>query len=371
MSDQTTPHQQAYTYCAYCPKICRFSCPVSEATQNESHSAWGKMTAAQLVTKGQRPLDDDGAKALHACTGCGKCKSFCKHENEVGIALFAARGVAIKEGRQPKGAASTVATFAQSKNPFGEDLGPLVSKWKAETPVRYPLFPGCSSLSKRPELISDALHVAQAFGAPMGVCKASANCCGYPLYAAGAFDEFKAHAQDMAKSLTPYPELVVMDPGCAHTLKVVYAQFDVKVPARVRTIYEVLDDNLPHAPEIPPLDETAGYHDACHLGRGLGQYEEPRALLRRAVKQVDEAASIKSEGGCAGGGGLLPRTMPDAAVEVARRQGLEVAPDGGTVVTACPTSRRMFDRAGKNGEDLLTLLKRWLDSANDKKGAAP
>ena len=76
-----------------------------------------------------------------------------------------------------------------------------------------------------------------------------------------------------------------------------------------------------------------------------------------------EAASIRSEGGCSGGGGLLPRTMPEVAVEVARRQAAEVAPQPDVpVVTACPTSKRMFERSGKTSYDLMTLLRRWVES---------
>ncbi len=361
MTQPLAAHSHPLAMCTYCMKVCRFSCPVAEATQNESHSAWGKMTTAAQVSLGQRTMDEGASKAVHACTGCGRCKSFCKHDNEVGDVLFAARSIARTEGTQPKGAATTLATFTQSGNPFGQSLGEVVARFKAETPMRYPLFPGCSTLVKRNPLIDDALAVASAFGAPMGVCKASARCCGYPLYAAGAHEQFVAHARSFASSLEHTPELVVMDPGCAHTLAVVYPRFSVKLPTRIRTLYEVLADNLPHAPSKPPLDETAGYHDACHLGRGLGQYDEPRALLKRAVANVVEAPSTRAEGGCAGGGGLLPRTMPEASVEVARRQALEVSRDGQTVVTACATSKRMFERAGKKSEDLVSILRRWLE----------
>ena len=68
------------------------------------------------------------------------------------------------------------------------------------------------------------------------------------------------------------------------------------------------------------LPQRVGYHDACHLGRGLGLYDEPRALLARAVTMIVEAPSVRREGGCAGGGGLLPRTMVETSVEMARRQ---------------------------------------------------
>ena len=55
--------------------------------------------------------------------------------------------------------------------------------------------------------------------------------------------------------------------------------------------------------------------------------------------------------------------MPDVAVEVARRQALEVAPEPDVkVVTACPTSKRMFERSGKTSYDLMALLRRWVES---------
>ncbi len=355
-------HSQAYTYCAFCPKMCRFSCPVSESTANESLSAWGKMSAAHMVNEGQRPMDAAAAKAVHACTGCGRCTSFCKHENQVGPALFAARTKAIENGVQPRGGASTVMTFEHSSNPFGHPLASFVASWRADSPVRYALFPGCSTLVKRPQLLEDVLAVARGFGAPMGVSKASSRCCGYPLYAAGAHAAFRRHARSVVEALASNPELVVLDPGCAYTFKVVYPQMGVSLPASVRTVVEVLAENLPHSPNLAPLDETIAYHDACHLGRGLGQYEEPRALMRKAVKTLHEAPSTRGEAGCAGGGGLLPRTMPDVAVDVARRLAESFAAPLTPIATACPTSKRMFERAGRTSYDLIALLRRWLES---------
>lgn len=363
MTDAMKPHGPAYATCAYCPKMCRFACPVAEAAPSESISTWGKMSVGHLVETGQRPLDQDSAKALYACTGCMRCRTFCKHDNLVAPALFAARSAAIEAGLQPKGAASTLATFNQSQNPFGRELGSLVAARRAEGPVKFPMFTGCTALVKAPALIDDTIAVSQRFGAPMGVAKVSSRCCGYPLYAAGAHDAFREHARAMAEVLSQVPELSVLDPGCAMTFKVVYPEFGVKLKTRVLTVIEVLHAHLRHAPERPPLDEVVGYHDSCHLGRGLGQYDEPRALLRRAVRGVLEAASNRREGGCSGGGGLLPRTMPEVAVEVARRQAVEVAADPQVaVVSACPTSRRMFERAGRRAEDLMHVLRRWLEA---------
>jgi fumarate reductase (CoM/CoB) subunit B len=362
MSGAMAPHAPAYTTCTYCPKMCRFACPVAEAAPSESISTWGKMTASHLVQAGQRAMDADAAKAVHACTGCMRCKSFCKHENDVGPALFAAREATVEAGLQPRGAASTLATFTQSQNPFGRELATLVAARRATGPVKFPLFPGCTALVKADHLLDDVLEVSRRFGAPMGVAKVSSRCCGYPLYAAGAHDAFREHAVAMGDALAHVPELTVLDPGCAFTFLRVYPEFGVKLKTRMHTVVEVLAEHLAHAPDRPPLDEVVGYHDACHLGRGLGQYDQPRALLAKAVRQVTEGASTRREGGCAGGGGLLPRTMPDVAVEVARRQAADVTPSPDVaVVTACPTSRRMFERSGKKSYDLVSLLRRWTE----------
>lgn len=353
-------HRQAYAYCAYCPKVCRFACPTSDATRSETNSTWAMMSEAHLVTTGKRPVDEAGAKAMYSCTGCMRCRSFCAHDNEVGFALFNAREVALSAGVAPKGAQSTVETFRTWGNPFGRELGEFLARFTTEGPARYALFPGCSALVKRGDVIDDALQVGRELGAPLSISRTANRCCGYPLYAAGATDAFVDHAEKMAAALSDYPEVVVLDPGCAYTLKVVYERHGVKTKSRILTIYEVLAARLEHTEERPKLNESVSYQDACHLGRGLGQYEEPRALLAAAVHRFNEAQENRGEAGCSGGGGLLPRTSQEMAVEVSRRQADRVAPSGETVVTACPTSRRMFERAGRKSEDLISLMRRWL-----------
>ena len=123
----------------------------------------------------------------------------------------------------------------------------------------------------------------------------------------------------------------------------------------------MLEARLDTGPRTPPLPEAASYHDACHLGRGLGEYEPPRRLLKVAVAEVYEGAEARAEAPCAGGGGLLPRTMADTSVDVARRAA-ERYPDPGDrpIVTTCPTARRMFERSGRKAVDLVSVLRRWL-----------
>ena len=57
--------------------------------------------------------------------------------------------------------------------------------------------------------------------------------------------------------------------------------------------------------------------------------------------------------------------------EVARRvakAGGAAAPGWNEVVTACPTSRRMFERAGRKSEDLMGVLRRWMEQRGQREG---
>ncbi len=81
--------------CAYCPKLCRFNCPVSEATGREALTPWGKMSVAFLVERRARPADEALASAAYACSGCGRCGAFCRNHVDVPDALAAARNVVV------------------------------------------------------------------------------------------------------------------------------------------------------------------------------------------------------------------------------------------------------------------------------------
>jgi len=43
--------------CAYCPKLCRAACPVSNAEPREVLIPWGKMTTAYFMARGMAPAD--------------------------------------------------------------------------------------------------------------------------------------------------------------------------------------------------------------------------------------------------------------------------------------------------------------------------
>jgi Fe-S oxidoreductase len=155
-----------------------------------------------------------------------------------------------------------------------------------------------------------------------------------------------------------------VDPGCAQALRHHYPRAGVAVEAPVELLVERAAREL--ASMTPVEGGPVRWHDPCQLGRGLGVYEAPRAILHRvlghAPGELDDhrAASV-----CSGGGGLLPATMPATASAMARgRIDAHERAGGGRVVTACASSLRSLRREGaKRGvqvDDLVTWIARGL-----------
>ena len=91
--------RRAAELCEFCPKMCRFSCPVSEVSSREAWTPWGKVSLATL--SGRAP-ESSAALAFGACSGCLRCQTYCAHANDVPSILYAARAVAVRAGSAPR-----------------------------------------------------------------------------------------------------------------------------------------------------------------------------------------------------------------------------------------------------------------------------
>ena len=55
--------------CAFCPKMCRFTCPVDRVEGSETSSPWGKMTMLRHLQSQEMPLSQGPLAAAYKCTG--------------------------------------------------------------------------------------------------------------------------------------------------------------------------------------------------------------------------------------------------------------------------------------------------------------
>jgi Fe-S oxidoreductase len=124
----------------------------------------------------------------------------------------------------------------------------------------------------------------------------------------------------------------------------VYREKAGRLAAKVFNFSELAAQKIP-SPSAPSFDkegvggisarETVTYHDACHLKRGCGVYEEPRRVLEGiAGVEVREMTDCDK---CCGFGGSYAIKYPEISQEVLKNK-LEniVATGAQTVAVDCP-----------------------------------
>lgn len=371
MSDQTLDALARPTsLCAFCPKMCRSACPVSEAEGRETVTPWAKMSLVHLARSGQVSLQNPGVqKALEACTGCGACVEKCAHGNPVAETLFSARGPAGGER-----IARHRAQFEKCGDVKGRDHSRAIDGVPKNRSARVAYFPGCAraSFDGAAAVRRDLRALARAFDDDVVACdvgpQAGAQCCGYPLYVDGQLDLVEDNLLKLADVLGGHELVVTPDPGCAYMLSTVQSVLVGRGSnrggkARAFPLVIPLVEALGQRPERftdAARDLVVRYHDPCYLARRGRTFDAPRLLLAAATGRPPlEFHKNRDDADCSGSGGLYPVSNPEGAREIAARR---VSRDGAAhdpaeiVVTACPSARKGFERAGVRALDIVDVL---------------
>ena len=346
--------RRAQELCEFCPKMCRFSCPVSEATSREALTPWGKVSLAALV--GKSP-DASAALAFAGCTGCHRCAVYCAHDNDVPTILYAARAAAVRAGVAPEAWTDLPGRFAAKGHGETFDLAAVHATLRTGHGDAL-LFPGCDALAQGGAEARDALFVAKELGAPLGLVPQGVLCCGQKLVESGHPELHAAHL-GRVRALLAKPQkpvhLVFLQPGCARS---VLESWGLTEGSRVEHITSYLASALAALPDRsrpPPLDESFVWHDPCELARGLRELTAPRALLAAAVKEFREPPRSGVDTSCCGAGGLLPRTLPEVAAKLAEERRAELSHASAPAVTSSPGCAAALGAA-----EVVSLLARWL-----------
>jgi Fe-S oxidoreductase len=350
--------------CVFCPKLCRSACPVSNAEPRETITPWGKMSIAWMAAHGDVPLDTSHAAPAWACTGCFGCREWCDHRNPVTGVLLDARDAFTARGVAPEGAARTVGRFARHDEDTRAAVRDLASHRGERHGARDALLIGCGYVRSAGNEARDAIDATAALSG--GSVALAAGCCGLPLRLAGDRTAFAAHATRFARSLEGYASLVVVDPGCALAIERMYPDVGVTIGPRLELLVQLAARSLPTLSRVDGVGEPIRWHDPCQLGRGLGVYDAPRAVLERVLGHApDEFEDSREQAACSGAGGLLPSTMPAVARTIAKaRLEAHVRAGGGRIVTACASSLRALRKSaqglGVAVDDLVTWIARGL-----------
>jgi len=338
--------------CGYCPKLCRAACPVSNAEPRDTLTPWGKMSLCWFAERGDVPADAAHASVAWACTGCHNCRENCDHNNPVADTLADARGDFFAAGVAPGAVLRSVERQRERDAELQAGLDALRELPGVDARSPRALLVGCAYVRNLPDEARDAVTAVARLA---GDVRLVDGCCGLPLLAAGDRNGFEAARGRLERSIAGAQELFVVDPGCAMT-------FRDKKPT---LLVDLAVRHLGRLARLPALEgKKLRWHDPCQLGRGLGHYEEPRAVLGRLLGHApEEFARRRGDAACSGAGGLLPVSMPDVSQAIAAdRISEHEAQGGGSIVTACASSLERLRSSGADAIDLVSLIRQSLEA---------
>src|SRR6188768_2419942 len=92
--------QDELSKCAFCPKLCRATCVVSEVLPREALITGSKMKSAFDAMR-LGTVDAERAEQAFACSNCFRCREACDHKNPVTETLNDARADYVALGQAP------------------------------------------------------------------------------------------------------------------------------------------------------------------------------------------------------------------------------------------------------------------------------
>ncbi|MGE0550247.1 MAG: (Fe-S)-binding protein [Kofleriaceae bacterium] len=334
-------------YCTFCPKMCRHACPVSTTSAKETYIPQVKMDRMNQLRLGHATWNTETTDPLWACTGCRHCTMYCEHDNEPGLVLFTGRAAAVERGVPHPALTGYGDRFRAREQRLSAQLAAMFPSHMASD-GELALWPGCDAVDKGTSDIAATFALVERMGLPDAklVITEAADapvCAGYPLLAAGHRDLFRWHAGRVAAALRGFRKVAVNCSACLYAMRAQYPAEGVNLRPEPVSLAELL---APAAQSLacPVTRRSVYYHDPCYHARYNGVIEQPRRALAQ-LAELRELGWNRTDTECCGGGGLLPKTMPMVADQMAKRRLSEVhASGGGMVVTSCATCTFMLKR---------------------------
>jgi Fe-S oxidoreductase len=358
------------TRCGFCRvwdwKGVNWVCPTYPYTESwDTQYARGRVSLTQqFMEEGTAQVSETFLKHLTQCSLCGSCAVHCP----VGMPLFeifqAFRSDLVDAGLVYAPHQRVVDNITQYRSIFAPRSGAGAEHHAQPRKVHVLYFPGCQTNRKARGIGKATTDLLTKLHVDFAVLEED-SCCGYPLYDIGQMEAMRANGVKTVAAIEAYqPDIVLTTcAGCYRALKYVYPEV-LKLPlsSPVLHAHDYFPALLPG--KMQAISRKVTYHDPCILGRHMGQYDAPRAMIN-SVPGVEliEMYSTREHALCCGGGGGVLGAHDEIAAQVAVERLQQAAGAGAEqLVTSCPTCvvnlKRAVSKAGVNlvVNDIVELL---------------
>jgi glycolate oxidase iron-sulfur subunit len=225
---------------------------------------------------------------------------------------------------------------------------------------RVALFVGCATNLIYPEAGKAAVDALSRSGVDV-VIPEDQGCCGTPVANSGDFGTARSLAEKNVRAFgsSGADAIVAVCASCGLMLSREYEetlQIEGGIGLPVFDLAEFLACRGYRPDRVESRERIrVTYHDPCHLARGRGVREEPRALLR-SLPWV-EFVEMEEADRCCGGGGMFSLAHYDLSKAIGRRK-VEAIRDAGVdvVATECPSCvMQLRDMLAQAGLDVAVL----------------
>ena len=365
----------AIYHCVKC-KLCSISsfhpieewlplCPSGQFYGYQAFYAPGRLEIFREILAGELSEPTEGLlKAVYACTLCGACYEKCKQITSVEISLpelfEELRGVLVNKGWFLDIHKNIAEKIKETRNAYGEkDKYKYEYEAKSLHGAEVLYYIGCTARYRVPEIADSMLQIFDKLGIKYQVME-DEWCCGSVLLRTGQVEDAKELMEHNVEEIkrSGAKTVVFTCPGCLKTFEKDYPDMDVELVHSTQFLTRLGDM------KVKRLGMKVVYHDPCHLGRDLGIYEEPRAVLKE-VADVKEMKREREQAWCCGSGGGVKSAYDDFARWSAGERIKEAGEAGAeAIVSACPFCKRNLreaaDNEGMEVYDVVELVNRSL-----------
>jgi Fe-S oxidoreductase len=335
-------------------------CPPYEFYRFQRHTPKSRWLMSQRVFHGLDPITPELKEVVYSCTTCLMCQEICGVRDDGAgpwdITVAMREEIADREGpieaHRPllEGLKQYNNPWAQPQQERGAWANGLGLKKLSAGKAATLLFAGCSA--DRTEGRAGAVALAKLMkqaGEDFAVLGERESCCGLYARDLGFRDEYaRLQEQNLKTIKRAGVRAIVTACGSCRRIWGEYPKEeleDVKVFHAVEYLEKLVQNG--RLPFTKKINKKVTYHDPCHLGRGAGVYDAPRAILR-AIPGVElvEMPRNRRWSWCCGGGGGVPEAFPDLAKWNAEDRLREAKECGAElVVTSSALCLRSFARA--------------------------